>query len=114
MQKNILLLVIFTFFNSSVFAKESSSKLCYKRGFEIILPYEFGIKKIKKQSDIKSNFLRKKLRNYKENFEKNFYGLYLYKAAGCSKSRLSEYLNCLVETDGKDCKIYYSQMRIVD
>ena len=114
MLRKILLIIIFTFLTTPIFSKESSSKLCYKRGVEIILPYEFGIEKIKNQSNIKSDFLIKQLRNYKENFEKNFYGLDLYKAAGCSKSRLSEYLNCLVETDGKDCKIYYSQMRIVD
>ena len=46
--------------------------------------------------------------------ENDFYGIPLYKAAGCSNARLSEYLNCLVSTDGKDCKIYYTQMRIVD
>ena len=54
------------------------------------------------------------LRSFKANFERTFYGLTLYKAAGCSQSRMEEYMSCLVETDGKDCKIYYSQMRLVD
>ena len=47
-------------------------------------------------------------------FERNFYGLNLYESTGCSKARLSEYLDCLIETDGRDCKIYYTQMRLVD
>ena len=54
------------------------------------------------------------LNKFKTQFEKNFQGIPLYKEAGCSNARLSEYLECLISTDGKDCKIYYTQMRIVD
>ncbi len=56
----------------------------------------------------------KGLIKFKQSFEKNFYGIPLYKEAGCSNARLSEYLECLISTDGKNCKIYYTQMRIVD
>ena len=54
------------------------------------------------------------LERFKKHFEQNFYGIPLYKEAGCSNARLSEYLNCLISTDDSDCKIYYTQMRIVD
>ena len=57
--------------------------------------------------------MNSELNKYKKFFEKNFHGISLYKDAGCSNARLTEYLQCLY-TDGKDCKIYYSQMRIVD
>ena len=63
---------------------------------------------------LKTDQVKDMLRLFKAKFEKSFYGLNLYKSAGCSQSRMEEYLNCLVETDGKDCKIYYSQMRLVD
>ena len=61
-----------------------------------------------------ANKLKNELRNYKKIFENNFYGLNLYETSGCSKARLSEYLECLIETDGEDCRIYYTQMRLVD
>ena len=54
------------------------------------------------------------LERFKKHFEQNFYGIPLYKEAGCSNARLSEYLNCLISTDDSDCRIYYTQMRIVD
>ena len=99
---------------SSLDGKESIDKLCFKRGFEVILPYEEKIANIKENKALKSDQIKDMLRLFKASFEKSFYGLTLYKAAGCSQSRMEEYLNCLVETDGKDCKIYYSQMRLVD
>ena len=99
----------------NLISKEIESKICFKRGVEIILPYEYGVSMIKESNKTLSvSMLKNELRTFKNNFESNFFGLNLYKSAGCSKSRLSEYLDCLVETDGKDCKIYYSQMRIVD
>ena len=35
-----------------VLAKESNNHMCYKRGFEIIFPYQEGIFKIKKETNI--------------------------------------------------------------
>ncbi len=113
MFKKLFFFFIFIVPFEIVLSKETASKLCYKRGVEIILPYEFGISNIKRNFSY-SNKLKQELRNYKIMFEKTFYGLDLYESSGCSKARLSEYLECLVETDGKDCKIYYSQMRLVD
>ena len=99
----------------TLLAKETENKICFKRGVEVILPYEHGISLIKKAGkELPVNNLKDELRNFKNKFELNFYGLNLYESAGCSKSRLTEYLDCLIETDGKDCKIYYSQMRLVD
>jgi len=95
-------------------SKESIDKLCFKRGYEVILPYEEKVANIKQNKSLKSDQIKDLLRSFKANFEKTFYGLTLYKAAGCSQSRMEEYMSCLVETDGKDCKIYYSQMRLVD
>ncbi len=94
-------------------ARESTDRICMKRGYEIILPYEYAINEIKK---LTIDFQKKKnqLKSYKLNFERSFIGIDRYKDAGCSTSRLEEYMTCLVETDGKDCKIYYSQMRLVD
>ena len=97
-----------------VLAKESNNYMCYKRGFEIIFPYQEGIFKIKKETNISPDQKRAELNKFKNQFEKNFQGIPLYKEAGCSNARLSEYLECLISTDGKDCKIYYTQMRIVD
>ena len=57
---------------------------------------------------------KKELIKFKKSFENNFFGIPLYKEAGCSNARLSEYLECLISTDGKNCRIYYTQMRIVD
>ena len=112
---NYLILIITLFFvNFPVFAKESNNYLCHVRGYEIIFPYEHAVYKIK--NDFK-NIPEKKnseLRKFRRKFEFDFYGISLYKSAGCSNARLTEYLDCLISTDGKDCKIYYSQMRIVD
>lgn len=108
-------ILTYIFLSSSVsIGKESIDKLCFKRGFEVILPYEEKVADIKGNKALKTDQIKDMLRLFKANFEKSFYGLTLYKAAGCSQSRMEEYLNCLVETDGKDCKIYYSQMRLVD
>ena len=96
-----------------VYAKESNNHMCFKRGFEIIFPYQEGIFKIK-ETNISPDQKRMELNRFKTQFEKNFQGIPLYKEAGCSNARLSEYLECLISTDGKDCKIYYTQMRIVD
>ncbi len=106
-------LLTFIFF-LPLHSKETHSKICYKRGIEIILPYEYGVENLKKLYSKSNNILKKELINYKIKFEKNFYGLELYESSGCSKARLSEYLNCLILTDGNDCKIYYTQMRLVD
>ena len=95
-------------------AKETIDYTCYKRGVEIIYPYENAIFKIKKIFDKYPDKKKKELVKFKQSFEKNFYGIPLYKEAGCSNARLSEYLECLISTDGKNCKIYYTQMRIVD
>ena len=95
-------------------AKENVDYTCYKRGVEIIYPYENAIFKIKKIFNDKHDKKKKELIKFKQSFEKNFYGIPLYKEAGCSNARLSEYLECLISTDGKNCKIYYTQMRIVD
>ena len=110
----ILSLVILFQQINSVEAKESDNHMCYKRGFEIIFPYQEGIFKIKKESNISPDKKKAELNKFKIQFEKNFQGIPLYKEAGCSNARLSEYLECLISTDGKDCKIYYTQMRIVD
>tara|TARA_B100000674_G_C37310108_1_gene676065 strand:+ start:64 stop:420 length:357 start_codon:yes stop_codon:yes gene_type:complete len=117
--KNIarILLPILTFLTLKPYlskAKETMDYTCYKRGVEIIYPYENAIFKIKKIFDNHPDKKKKELVKFKQNFEKNFYGIPLYKEAGCSNARLSEYLECLISTDGKNCKIYYTQMRIVD
>ena len=109
------LIFIFTiFFSINISSKEITSYLCHKRGYEIIFPYEEAIYKIKKSFSSLPKKKEKQLKKFRRQFEKNFYGISLYKAAGCSNARLSEYLDCLISTDGKDCRIYYSQMRIVD
>ena len=95
-------------------SKEVSKHLCNLRGYEIIFPYEAAVTKIKSQFQNAPNVQESELERFKINFEKNFKGIPLYKEAGCSNARLSEYLECLISTDGKDCKIYYTQMRIVD
>ena len=95
-------------------AKKTVDYTCYKRGVEIIYPYENAIFKIKKIFNNHPDKKKKELVKFKQSFEKNFYGIPLYKEAGCSNARLSEYLECLISTDGKNCKIYYTQMRIVD
>ena len=110
----ILSLVFFFQQIKFVTAKESNNHMCYKRGFEIIFPYQEGIFKIKKEVNISSDQKKIQLNKFKAQFEKNFQGIPVYKEAGCSNARLSEYLECLIATDGKDCKIYYTQMRIVD
>ena len=112
--KNIL---IFSCFLGSInlsIAEENNNYTCYKRGFEIIFPYQHAIDNIKKNYIVSSEQKKKELLRFKKSFEKNFFGIPLYKEAGCSNARLSEYLDCLIISDGKDCRIYYTQMRIVD
>ena len=92
---------------------KESNHLCHLRGYEIIFPYEHAVSEIKAYFKNKSE-RKDELSRFKKSFEENFYGIPLYKEAGCSNARLSEYLTCLIDTDGKDCKIYYTQMRIVD
>ena len=96
------------------YSKEANNHLCNLRGYEIIFPYEAAVSKIKNQFHNSPNIKETELEKFKINFEKNFRGIPLYKEAGCSNARLSEYLDCLISTDGKDCRIYYTQMRIVD
>ena len=117
--KNItnIFIFLFTFVMLKPFfslAKETVDYTCYKRGVEIIYPYENAIFKIKKTFNNYPDKRKKELIKFKQSFEKNFYGIPLYKEAGCSNARLSEYLECLISSDGKNCKIYYTQMRIVD
>jgi len=115
--KNILyiFLVVFLFqpYNLLV-SKEAKNHMCYKRGYEIIFPYQEAVFKLKEKLNISADQKREELNKFKDHFERNFRGIPLYKEAGCSNARLSEYLECLISTDGKDCKIYYTQMRIVD
>ncbi len=112
--------ILFLFFIINLYSpffsvsKEASNHLCNLRGYEIIFPYEQAISKIKNQFQNYPNKRVSELEKYKKNFEQNFQGIPLYKEAGCSNARLSEYLDCLISTDGKDCRIYYTQMRIVD
>jgi len=108
-----ILTLNFLFSNFSS-AKEASNNLCNLRGYEIILPYEQAIGDIKDKYKFTPNVKNSELERFKIHFEQNFHGIPLYKEAGCSNARLSEYLNCLIDTDGADCKIYYTQMRIVD
>ena len=112
--KLILLLTLVMLKPSFSNTKEKVDYTCYKRGVEIIYPYENAIFKIKKIFNSHPDKKKKELAKFKQSFEKNFYGIPLYKEAGCSNARLSEYLECLITTDGKNCKIYYTQMRIVD
>ena len=95
-------------------AKESNNFLCHLRGYEIIFPYEEAIYKIKHTYKNIPEAKMSELLKFRRKFETDFHGISLYREAGCSGARLSEYLDCLISTDGKDCKIYYSQMRIVD
>tara|TARA_B100000989_G_scaffold41867_1_gene26652 strand:- start:279 stop:620 length:342 start_codon:yes stop_codon:yes gene_type:complete len=108
------ILILFLFLPSFVFSKESNDKLCFKRGVEVILPYQHGIEKIKTEFHLNQTEEKQLLKNYNKMFKEKFFGLGLYESSGCSKARLSEYLDCLIETDGKNCRIYYSQMRLVD
>ena len=113
--RSLTFLLAFATLNPSLSgSKENVDYTCYKRGVEIIYPYENAIFKIKKIFNNYPDKKKKELIKFKERFEKNFYGIPLYKEAGCSNARLSEYLECLISTDGKNCKIYYTQMRIVD
>jgi len=114
MFKLLIFAYFITFFHNEVSSKESPNHLCNLRGYEIIFPYEAAISKIKNQHQGSPSLRASALEQFKKKFEQNFHGIPLYKEAGCSNARLSEYLNCLISTDGKDCKIYYTQMRIVD
>ena len=109
----VIFTLTFSFFCENLNARESTDRICMKRGFEIILPYKHAIDEIKNTS-LNKQLKLTELKNYKLSFERSFIGIDRYKNAGCSTSRLEEYMSCLVETDGKDCKIYYSQMRLVD
>ena len=113
MTRYIFFIFCFVYMTSSI-AKEAVNNVCNVRGYEIIFPYEKGVNEIKKKFSSSPSIMNSELNKYKVLFEKDFYGISLYKEAGCSNARLTEYLQCLVSTDGKDCKIYYSQMRIVD
>ena len=107
-----VILIVLSYNNAS--SKEAPNHLCNLRGYEIIFPYEAAVSKIKTQFQSSPSLKASALEKFKKSFEQNFQGIPLYKEAGCSNARLSEYLNCLISTDGKDCKIYYTQMRIVD
>ena len=109
-----ILSLVFFFFQQIKFvtAKESNNHMLQER-CRNNFPYQKAIFKIK-EVNISSDQKKIQLNKFKAQFEKNFFGIPLYKEAGCSNARLSEYLECLIATDGKDCKIYYTQMRIVD
>ena len=108
----IFFIIVFSGLYTS--AKESNNFLCHLRGYEIIFPYEEAIYKIKDAYKNIPETRNRELLKFRRMFEIDFHGISLYREAGCSGARLSEYLDCLISTDGKDCKIYYSQMRIVD
>jgi len=99
---------------SPLVGKEAPNQLCNIRGYEIIFPYEKAINEIKNKFQNAPSIKEIELERFKDHFEQNFYGIPLYKEAGCSNARLSEYLSCLISTDDSDCRIYYTQMRIVD
>ena len=109
-----LILTILYFPLTPLVGKEAPNQLCNIRGYEIIFPYEKAINEIKNKFQNAPSIKEFELERFKKHFEQNFYGIPLYKEAGCSNARLSEYLECLISTDGKNCKIYYTQMRIVD
>ncbi len=111
---NILLVCALFLINNFAYGKAKTNSMCFIRGVEIIYPYKQTVLQIKKSFKNLPNKKKLELSKFKNNFEKNFYGIPLYKEAGCSNARLSEYLECLAFTDGKNCKIYYTQMRIVD
>ena len=114
--RNLAFLILTTllFPISSLVGKEAPNHLCNIRGYEIIFPYEKAINEIKNKFQNAPSVKEFELERFKKHFEQNFYGIPLYKEAGCSNARLSEYLNCLISTDDSDCRIYYTQMRIVD
>lgn len=114
MVKFLLILTFLVSLENPLIANESSKNLCVKRGIEVVLPFKFGISKIKNELKISQNIMKQELKAFKETFKRNFYGINLYETSGCSKARLTEYLDCLTETNGKDCRINYSQMRLVD
>ena len=109
-----LILTILYFPLTPLVGKEAPNQLCNIRGYEIIFPYEKAINEIKNKFQNSPSIKEFELERFKKHFEQNFYGIPLYKEAGCSNARLSEYLNCLISTDDSDCRIYYTQMRIVD
>ena len=109
-----LILTILYFPLTPLVGKEAPNQLCNIRGYEIIFPYEKAINEIKNKFQNAPSIKEFELEQFKKHFEQNFHGIPLYKEAGCSNARLSEYLNCLISTDDSDCKIYYTQMRIVD
>ncbi len=115
MVKTILInIFLMSFMSTDLRSKEANNHLCNLRGYEIIFPYEQAINNIKIRFQNAPSVQETELEKFKKHFEQNFQGIPLYKEAGCSNARLSEYLSCLIATDGKDCRIYYTQMRIVD
>ena len=48
MTKYLLMIFLYLSTYGNLLGKETNSTLCYKRGVEVILPYEFGVSKIKK------------------------------------------------------------------
>ena len=110
----IFILTLLLSLDKAALAKATSNSMCFIRGVEIIFPYKQAVFEIKEIFKNLPDKKRNELSKFKNNFEQNFYGIPLYKEAGCSNARLSEYLECLAFTDGKNCKIYYTQMRIVD
>ena len=92
MIKYFLLILFYLNTSSYLLGKETNSAVCYKRGVEVILPYEFGVSEIKKRLSDSSSILKNELRSYKKIFEDNFFGLNLYETSGCSKARLLDHI----------------------
>ena len=62
----VILILIFSFFCQNSKARESSDRICMKRGFEIILPYKYAIDEIKNTS-LNKQLKQTELKNYKLN-----------------------------------------------
>ena len=58
MIKYLLVTLLYLSTYENLLGKERNSTVCYKRGVEVILPYEFGISKIKKKLTKTSNKLK--------------------------------------------------------
>ena len=79
----VIFALTFSFFCENLKARESTDRICMKRGFEIILPYKHAIDEIKNTS-LNKQLKLTELKNYKLSFERSFIGIDRYKNAGCS------------------------------
>ena len=71
--KNVLyiFLVVFLFqpYNLLV-SKEAKNHMCYKRGYEIIFPYQEAVFKLKEKLNVSADQKREELNKFKDHFEK--------------------------------------------